>query len=170
MQQPDSTLKRQYISDAILHDLFYVISQEIGFTEDEIDSYEDDFLDLIEIWQEQGFIEVYVHDYDRRFGRIKDMASVRGSVPYYLDMFHARVLSNDNDPLLVITFKDTDATTEDGKPIKIAVIRFMAIHDDLFGEENPKVKFNPQKMRAIRKRIDDLRKRGDLYDQKKDQH
>lgn len=98
------------------------------------------------------------------------MASVRGSVPYYLDMFHARVLSNDNDPLLVITFKDTDATTEDRKPIKIAVIRFMAIHDDLFGEENPKVKFNPQKTRAIRKRIDDLRKRGDFYDEEKDQH
>ncbi|MDQ1207181.1 hypothetical protein QE380_000104 [Acinetobacter baylyi] len=55
----DATLKRHYISDAILHDLFYVISQEIGFTEEDIDSYEDDILDLIEIWQQQGFIGIY---------------------------------------------------------------------------------------------------------------
>lgn len=60
MQQPDSTLKRHYISDAILHDLFNVISQELWFTEEDIDSYEDDILDLIEIWQQQGFIGIYI--------------------------------------------------------------------------------------------------------------
>lgn len=165
MQQPDPTLERHYISDVIIHDLFYVISQELGFTEEDIDSYEDDILDLIEIWQQQGFIEIYAEKSDRRFGRIKDMASVPGSVPFYLNMFHARVVERRNDPLLVITFQDTTMSNQAGQPLEIAVIRFMAIHDDLFGEENPKVKFNADKMRAIRKRIDDLRKKGDLYDQ-----
>ncbi len=105
MPQPDQQLERKYITHVELHDLFFVISQSIGFSEEDIEDYEDDIFAMIEIWRVQGFIDIYIRDEDKRFGRAKNMASVRNSAPYYLNLFHARVVKGDNDPLLVITLK-----------------------------------------------------------------
>ncbi|MBF6850108.1 hypothetical protein, partial [Acinetobacter baumannii] len=110
---------------------------------------------------------IYIEDSDRRYGRAKSMASVRNSVPYYLNMYHARVVKGEYDPLLVITFEDTDQVHPDGHEMKVASIRFMAIHDDLFGEQDPRVKFNDAAMKQIRKKIDAYRKQGDQYNQEK---
>ncbi|EHU1307689.1 TPA: hypothetical protein ACGHB6_002637 [Acinetobacter baumannii] len=167
MPQPDQQLERKYISHAELHDLFFVISQHIGFTIEDIEDYEEDIFNLIELWREQGYIDIYIEDSDRRYGRIKNMASVRNSVPYYLNMYHARVVKGEYDPLLVITFEDTDQVHPDGHEMKVASIRFMAIHDDLFGEQDPRVKFNDAAMKQIRKKIDAYRQEGDRYNQEK---
>ncbi|WP_227571171.1 hypothetical protein [Acinetobacter baumannii] len=134
---------------------------------EDIEDYEEDIFNLIELWREQGYIDIYINDNDKRFGRAKSMASVRNTAPYYLDLFHARVVKGESDPLLVITFEDTDQVHPDGHELKIASIRFMAIHDDLFGERNPKVKFNDAAMRQIRQKIDAYRKQGDQYNEEK---
>ncbi|MEQ1190178.1 MULTISPECIES: hypothetical protein [Acinetobacter] len=167
MPQPDQQLERKYITHVELHDLFFVISQSIGFSEEDIEDYEDDIFAMIEIWRVQGFIDIYIRDEDKRFGRAKNMASVRNSAPYYLNLFHARVVKGDNDPLLVITFESTDQLHPDGHEMHVASIRFLAIHDDLFGEEGSKAKFNDAAMRQIRKTIDAYRLQGNRYNEEK---
>lgn len=71
MPQPDQQLERKYITHAELDDLFFVISQHIGFTIEDIEDYEEDIFNLIELWREQGYIDIYIEDSDRRYGRIK---------------------------------------------------------------------------------------------------
>ncbi|MGQ1580328.1 hypothetical protein ACT42A_18570 (plasmid) [Acinetobacter baumannii] len=41
----------------------------------------------------------------------------------------------------------------DGHEMKVASIRFMAIHDDLFGEQDPRVKFNDAAMKQIERKL-----------------
>lgn len=161
MQQPkQNTLEKRYIAHVNIHELFFVISLSIGFTLEDIEDYEDDISDLVQKWEDQGFIEIYTERKDRKYGRAKKMASVQNSVPHYLGLYHARVLKGENDPLLVITFDDVE---EDGKEVTVATVRFLAIHDDLFAPLNSKRKFNDAQMKAIRKKIDDYRKQGDEY-------
>lgn len=162
MQEPNKTpVIQKIIAHVELHELFFVISEAIGFTVEDIEDYEEEIIDLVEHWREQGFIEIYTDDADRKYGRVKHMASVNGSVPWYLNLYHSRVVKGDNDPLVVLTF---DETVQNGKTITVASIRFLAIHDDLFGPlGNKSVKFNEQQMKNIRMRIDKYRQQGDAH-------
>lgn len=165
MQQHNEAIEKVRIARVGLHELFFDISLEIGFSLEQIEDFETEIVQLVEHWRKQGFIEVYKVDKDRRYTRVKHMADVRGSVPHYLGLYHARVLKHENDPLVVLTF---DEEERNGQMVTVASLRFMAIHNDLFGPYNDRnTKFNPDKMRAIRRKIDEYRKRGDDHNKQK---
>ncbi|MFV5376187.1 hypothetical protein [Acinetobacter calcoaceticus] len=166
-QRLKNMLERKTIIDAELHDLFAVISAMIGYTPEIVEDYEDEIIELTELWYKQQYIDIYSEDVDRRFGRAKDTASVRGSVPWYCGLYHARLLkTGENDPLVVIVFEEQE---ENGEMVTVASIRFMADHDDLFGPKDPKdkTKFDAAKMRALRMKIDSYIQQGNAYNEEK---
>ncbi|MGP5513688.1 hypothetical protein [Pseudomonas helleri] len=157
-----SNVKRQTISGVYLHDLFFEISEAIGYTFEIADTYREDLKALVSLWTEQGFIEIYSENSDRAYGRVKDSNSAQNSSPWYIGLYHARLLATgEDDPLIVIVFETLD---EDEQPTVVASLRFMLDHDDMFGAKG-REKFNVETMRAIRRRIDGFIKRGNEHSQ-----
>ncbi|PKF35500.1 hypothetical protein [Acinetobacter proteolyticus] len=161
MSQPKPKVERKYISKVGLHDLFYELSEELGYEVEEIeDNYLDALANLIELWTKQGYIEVYVDSKDRKYGRCKPSDEKQNSVPWYIGVHHARLLSTmEDDPLIVIIFEELD---ENGEPNTIASLRFLANHDLMFGEKG-RDKYNPAKLKALRMHIDSLIQEGNKY-------
>ena len=146
-------LERKHINSAEIHELFVEISLELGFSEKEIKDYQENLLDLVSLWNTQKFVEIYAENKDRLFGRAKDSSLAYGASPYYIGIYHVRLDYQENDPLVVITFENEQ------QPEQTAVsIRFMIDHDTLFGTAAEK--YVQQKMKAIRKRIDDFIQKG----------
>ena len=146
------TVENIVITEAKVHELFVEISKELGFSDEDILEHSQNIVELIELWNNQRFIEIYQENIDRVFGRAKDSSLAKGAVPYYLGIYHARVdKTGENDPLIVLTFRSE-------KEEKIAEIRFMATHDILFGTVSDKLFI--QRMKAIRQRIDKLIQKG----------
>jgi len=159
---PSSNVKRQEISGVYLHDLFFEISAAIGYTFEIADTYREDLKALVSLWTEQGFIEIYSENSDREYGRVKDSNATQNSSPWYIGLYHARLLATgENDPLIVIVFETLD---ENEQPTTVASLRFMLDHDDMFGA-TAREKFNVDTMRAIRRRIDDFIQRGNKHSQ-----
>ena len=158
-QLPDNPVQRQEISEVFLHDLFFEISESIGYTYDIVEEYFQDIEALVELWSNQGFIEIYTADADRQYGRAKDTNSTPNSSPWYTGLYHARLLkTGEHDPLVVIVFEEV---TTDGEVNTVASLSFMLDHDDMFGpKDDRRTKFNPDAMRAIRKRIDGFIQQG----------
>lgn len=146
-------LERKHINSVEIHELFVEISLELGFTEQEIRQYEKNLLDLVSLWNTQKFVEIYAENKDRLFGRAKDSSLNYGASPYYIGIYHVRLDYNENDPLVVITFEN-----EQQPEVSAVSIRFMVNHDTLFGTAAEK--YVQQKMKAIRKRIDDFIQKG----------
>lgn len=152
-----ASVVRHDISAVFLHDLFFEISDVLGYTYDVAESYLEDIENLIDFWTQQGFIEVYTDNADRQYGRAKDSNSTPNSSPWYIGLYHARLLkTGENDPLVVIVFENH---TEDGEVTTVASLRFMLDHDDMFGATHLE-KFDIPTMRAIRQRIDSFIQRG----------
>lgn len=146
------TVEKIIITEAKVHELFVEISKELGFSDEDILHHSWNILELIEMWSEQKFVEIYQENTDRVFGRAKDSSLAPGAVPYYLGIYHVKVdKQGENDPLIVLTFR---SEREDN----IAEIRFMATHDILFGTVSDKLFM--QRMKAIRQRIDLLVQKG----------
>lgn len=146
-------LERKHIKFVEIHHLFTEISLALGFSEDDILQYQDNLVDLISLWNTQKFVEVYAENKDRIFGRAKDSSLAYGASPYYIGLYHVRLDYSENDPLIVITFDQEDGSDED-----IVSIRFMIDHDTLFGTAAEK--YIQQRMKAIRKRIDNFIQMG----------
>ncbi|BBE95103.1 hypothetical protein [Haemophilus influenzae] len=142
-------LERKHIKFVEIHHLFTQISLALGFTEQDIDKHSTNLAELIALWQQQEFVEVYVENKDRLFGRAKDSSLVYGASPYYIGLYHARLSYEENDPLVVLTFN-----YEDNPEQTTVSVRFMVDHDTLFGTKEEK--FIQQRMKDIRKRIDDF--------------
>ena len=158
MPQQPNNVERKTISEVYLHDLFFEISDAIGYTYDISETYLQDIEALIDLWTVQGFIEIYTENTDRKYGRVKDTNSTPNSSPWYIGLYHARLLeTNEDDPLIVIVFEET---TIDGEINTVASLRFMLDHDDMFGPQDGRTKFNPAAMTAIRKRIDQFIQQG----------
>lgn len=100
----------------------------MGFTEQDIDKHSTNLAELIALWQQQEFVEVYVENKDRLFGRAKDSSLAYGASPYYIGLYHARLSYEENDPLVVLTFN-----YEDNPEQTTVSVRFMVDHDTLFG-------------------------------------
>ena len=161
MPQQPNNVERKTISEVYLHDLFFEISDAIGYTYDISETYLQDIEALIDLWTVQGFIEIYTENTDRKYGRVKDTNSTPNSSPWYIGLYHARLLeTNEDDPLIVIVFEET---TIDGEINTVASLRFMLDHDDMFGPQDGRTKFNPAAMTAIRKRIDQFIQQGNNY-------
>lgn len=160
MPQPPAAnppVVRHDVAAVFLHDLFFEISADLGYTLDIAETYLEDIEALIALWTEQGFIEVYTDNADRQYGRAKDSNSVPNSSPWYIGVYHARLLrSGENDPLVVIVFEKRD---ENGEESTVASLRFMLDHDDMFGAPG-RTKFDLKAMKAIRQRIDSFIQRG----------
>ncbi|QQF79149.1 hypothetical protein [Histophilus somni] len=142
-------IERKHIDFAEIHHLFTEISLSLGFSQEDIAEYADNLSELISLWNTQKFIEIYTENKERVFGRAKDSSLAYGSSPYYLGLYHVRLDYKENDPLLVITFDK-----EDEPELSKVTIRFMVDHDTLFGTAAEK--YVQQRMKAIRKRIDDF--------------
>ena len=145
-----SDLKRIVISDVKFSNRYKSISANLGYTAEE---YIEELLDLYSIWKAQGYIEVYENNSERTYGCVKDSNSTIGSTPFFIDLYHARVVNGENDPLVVLEF---EKSVDGNQPI--LVIKFLVHHDDMFGTK--KDKGNRQIMLGIRKNIDDYRKEG----------
>ncbi|OOF45783.1 hypothetical protein BKK51_05110 [Rodentibacter trehalosifermentans] len=146
-------LERKHIKFVEIHGLFTEISLALGFTQEDIDDYSSNLAQLVALWEKQEFIEIYVDNKDRLFGRAKDSSLAIGASPYYIGLYHARLSYQDNDPLIVLTFD-----YEDNPETTTVSIRFMIDHDTLFGTKEEK--FIQQRMKDIRKRIDNFIQKG----------
>lgn len=146
-------LERKHIKFVEIHGLFTEISLALGFTQEDIDDYSSNLAQLVALWEKQEFIEIYVENKDRLFGRAKDSSLAIGASPYYIGLYHARLSYHDNDPLIVLTFD-----YEDNPENTTVSIRFMIDHDMLFGTKEEK--FIQQRMKDIRKRIDNFIQKG----------
>lgn len=159
---PENVL-RKVISWAEIHELFVDISDKFGFIAEE---YEDEITSLIELWEKQGYVEIYQQYSDRLYGRAKDSSLAQGASPYYIGLFHVRVVNGDNDPLAVLVFEEHQ--NDNGEIDIIASLRFMVDHSDLFGEEGNGEKFDPTFMRQLRKRIDNFVQEGSNHESNED--
>ncbi|WP_386697382.1 hypothetical protein [Lonepinella sp. MS14436] len=138
---------QKIIATVQLNSLFSEISKELGFTDEMLKQYEDNIFDLLIQWENQGYVEIYENDSERKIGRLKDSNSVVGSSPWYIDLFHARISEN-NDPLLVLRRDDEFSFS----------VRFLANHNQLFGSKTEKNQ--PDLMRKIRMLIDSYIQKG----------
>lgn len=133
-------ITQRKIKDVIISHDFYLLSEKIGYTADIILDYQQEISELVEGWKQAQQVEIYDDNRDYAYGRIKDTNSTYGSSPFYIGVFHSRVLPDDNDPLLVLTFSDD-----------VMVIRMFADHDELFGTFSDKQ--NKRKIKSIKQRI-----------------
>lgn len=169
LPQPNQTIERVHVNKVGLHALFFEISEELGYSLERIEeqNYLTALENLITLWEEQGYIEVYSEKRDRQYGRIKCSDSAPNSVPWYIDLHHARLLrTGENDPLVTVVFEKFD---EFGEPCAIASLRFLTNHDLMFGEDDPKIKSNAAYMKEIRKRIDALIQEGNRFSEEQRQ-
>lgn len=149
---PEKNVIRLKIDNVRLHDLFVLISQRLGYDAEDDDTL-DDIDNLVNLWTEQGFVDIYEKNADRQYGRVKDSNSVGGSSPWYIDLFHARLSpKGENDPLVVLSFENV--AEKGNSAVYDVVLRFMIDHDRMFGTIAEKM--NQARMRAIRKDVDAL--------------
>ncbi|BBV93262.1 MULTISPECIES: hypothetical protein [Enterobacter] len=148
-QQP---LERTYISDVKVNTLFSVISDQFGY---DAKDWAKEIVALMNLWKKNGFIEVYQTKEDRKFGLIKDSSiNERGIIsPYYIGLFHARLIDGDNDPLIIIKFHEVEGDHP------YADMKFMLDHCDIFGDKSQK--FDQAQMRFIWKQIDEFIQQAD---------
>lgn len=135
-----------------LHKLFREISRELGFSDEDIDNYAMDVFELLDKWEQQGFVEVYENYSDRKVGRLKRSDLGKYAIPWYLEPYHARI-SEKNDPLIVLR-KDN----EDQRGEYSFSVRFLITHDKMFGSLNEKN--NEAILKKIKMTVDTLIKKG----------
>ncbi len=133
-------ISQRKIKDVIINHDFYLLSERIGYTADIILDYQQEIEALVQQWKTAKQVEIYTDNKDYAYGRIKDTNSTNGSSPYYIGVFHSRVLPDDNDPLLVLTLNND-----------VLVLRMFADHDELFG--TLKDKPNRNKLKDLKQRI-----------------
>lgn len=144
-------MKRIPISGVKFSNRYKSTSNKLGYDSEE---YIDDVLDLYLIWNNQKYIDIYESHLERAYGRAKDSNSKPGSTPFYIDLYHARAVRGENDPLVLLEFKSVE-----GNDLPILIIKFLVHHDDIFGTKADKE--NRQVMFGIRKTIDAYRRESD---------
>lgn len=93
------------ISGVDLRASFYLTSQSLGYPSNKQAILMADIATLIAKWRNGLEVEIYMENYEFKYGRIKSSrfnASGEESV-YYATYFHTRAKPKDNDPLLIIT-------------------------------------------------------------------
>lgn len=78
MHETDKSVLKRKISWAEIHELFIDISDNFGYT---AENYTDELTDLIQLWIEQGYVEIYTKDEGRLYGRVKDSSLGQGAIP-----------------------------------------------------------------------------------------
>ncbi|MDU4190649.1 MULTISPECIES: hypothetical protein [Aeromonas] len=125
--------------------LFAALSAEFGYNASD---YVDEIDDLMQLWQGQLAVEIYRDNASRRYGRIKPSGEgcEPGSVPYLLDLYHARLLKNGaNDPLVVIDFQPVAGADD------TVTLRFLVDHNQMFGTLTEKA--YPERLKALKRKV-----------------
>lgn len=139
-------ITKKNIQDVRIHSDFFLLSRQFGgYQAEVIAQYQDEISSLVELWKKEQFVEIYSENHERKWGRIKsssDNTSSPGSVPYYIGLYHSRVLKNQYDPLLVLTFEK-----------EALLVNFFTDYNAIFG--SLELKHQPQKLKAIKKKISD---------------
>lgn len=148
-------MSKKVISSVVLNPLFEQISTEFGYSFEE---YKEDVLELVELWESDGFVELYVNHEDRAYGKAKpsDAGSEPGTIPYLIGLYHVRLLKKENDPLVIITFDDDESESE------VAHLRFIINHDLMFGAFHDK--YNPEALKSLKRAVSDAIERGTATD------
>ncbi|WP_165744307.1 hypothetical protein [Pseudoalteromonas sp. Z9A6] len=143
--------EKKEIEDATVNELFAVLSAEFGY---DYSDWLDEIVALQELWQTQGYVEVYESKSHRQYGRIKDSSLKEGASPWYIGIYHARLLPNDeeNDPLVVVKFHKTETG-------EIVDMKLMLDHNEIFGDKTDK--YDPNTMKRIRMQIDTFVQQAD---------
>ncbi|KAA8601331.1 hypothetical protein F0Z19_1058 [Vibrio cyclitrophicus] len=143
--------EKKEIEDATVNELFAVLSAEFGYDYSE---WLDEIVALQELWQTQGYVEVYKSKSHRQYGRIKDSSLKEGASPWYIGIYHARLLPNDeeNDPLVVVKFHKTETG-------ELVDMKLMLDHNEIFGDKTDK--HDPNTMKRIRMQIDTFVQQAD---------
>ena len=136
-------------------------SDQFGFDEGVVDSYEYDILDLQELWEKQGYIEVFDPATHKSvaYGMVKSSISDPGAYPAYDSLFHARVLQEENDPLIIITFKGEIIPQ---KEYEKAVILAMIDHDFMFMPKGRKAPYLKAQQRKFVRHIIDTNNKDEI--------
>ncbi len=138
-------IETRKISEVLLSPLFAALSAEFGYN---ASAYAEEIDDLMQLWQGQLAVEIYRDNASRRYGRIKPSGEGHepGSVPYLLDLYHARLLKNGaNDPLVVIDFQPVAGA--DGT----VTLRFLVDHNQMFGTLTEKA--YPERLKALKRKV-----------------
>lgn len=135
-----------------INPLFDDTCDYFGFSVDVVDDYEKELSFILFIWNSKKQVEIYTLAPEGFPGRIKDSNSTLGSSPYYIGLYHGRIMPPpDYDPLIVVTFREYD---EEGKTKTSVVLHTMIIHDEMFGVKTRK--HDQNHMRWIRQRLTDM--------------
>ncbi|HIF9187494.1 TPA: hypothetical protein ACX6PH_000424 [Photobacterium damselae] len=149
--QATKNLEKRAIEDATINQLFGVLSEEFGYDYTE---WLDEILALQDKWQKQGFVEVYSSDKYKEYGRVKDSSLKHGASPWYIGIYHARLMDNgDNDPLVIVKFHETETG-------EIVDMKLMLDHPEIFGKD-AREKSDPARMKEIRQQIDEFIQKAD---------
>lgn len=142
-------LTNKPISSAKVNELFNEISLKYGYDPSE---YTHELATLIDIWETQGFVEIYQTIEDREYGRIKASENDGDGhfIYQYCDLYHARVSSNGHDPLVIVTFHPEDDSSDD----EYVSLRFLSDHEQLFGTTHQKQRRD--QLKVIRDKADDF--------------
>ncbi|PKH03790.1 hypothetical protein CXF72_04230 [Psychromonas sp. MB-3u-54] len=147
----DIKIERKNVEEVTINTLFGVLSDHYGYDYEE---WLDEIIELQTKWENQGYIEIYQTYEDKEWGRVKDSSLAQGASPYYIGLFHARLLNDRaNDPLVIIKFHET-------KTGQLADMKLMVDHDDIFGLKNQKK--SPEQLRSIRVQLDKFIQDADL--------
>jgi len=120
--------RNKLISSVKVNELFNDFSYEYGYDPSD---YANELARLISIWEEQGYIEVYQISQDRAYGKIKS-SELDGNghfIYQYCGLYHARIIYNEHDPLLVVKFVKEPKNPQ----LEYVSMRFISDHEQLFG-------------------------------------
>jgi hypothetical protein len=148
--------KRFYFARLEIAVKFASTSAKFGYDAEDQQYYEDALLDLQDIWEQQGYIEIYdpsSHGYSAHYPLAKDSNSVAGSSPDYTGLYHARLLkTGEVDPLVIVTFQGMIVVQQ---RYERAVIEALIYHDLMFLPMGQKTPQNKKKQREwVRHNLD----------------
>ena len=139
-------METKQITRALVNPTFAQISDHFGYTASE---YVTEIATLLSKWKSEGMVEVYQTPQDKKYGRIKSSEMNNSGVisPYYIGLYHARLVDSENDPLVVVKFYEDDVVHHTQDATEAVDMRFMIHHDDYFGTQ--KVKKSHAALRAM---------------------
>ncbi len=154
------TVEKKYITRALINPEFKDISDFFGY---DASKYTNEIATLLRQWQQQGYVEIYQTISDRTYGMIKSSELNEKGIlaPYYIGLFHARLVQGEHDPLVVVKFHEDDLTHHTATSTEAVDMRFMIAHDDFFGHRT--VKNDPNKLRALWQEVNGKIQEGDAH-------
>ncbi|MBF4322967.1 hypothetical protein EAY22_22475, partial [Vibrio anguillarum] len=132
-----SNIEQKPITRALVNPSFQEISDYFGY---DSTKYVPEIAALLQQWTDQGHVEVYQTIQDREYGMIKssELNSKGVLAPYYIGLYHARLVEGEHDPLVVVKFYEDEIQYHTESATEAVDMRFMIDHEDFFGTASVK--------------------------------